>query len=142
MSAALAQAVAEAARNPDAHPDLTLTYDRGHELSGFTHFEARADGRYALTADNPRRGTSVEREGTLDPEQRAALFGAVQETRLLDQPSSTRRIGDDEQPIDVVVGHAGEEHRLTLWAKDATANPDFTRFETALRALIGTLSAG
>lgn len=137
----LREVVAKALRDPAAHRDLTLTYQRGHELSGITRFELRADGRYTLTTEDRRRQRVVS-PGQLDSEQRDAILAAIEESGLLDVPSSTRNIGDDEQPILVDLRYDDAEHRLRIWAGDASANPGFHRFETILRGVLRDLSDG
>ena len=130
----LREVVAKAARDPLRYHDLTLTYERGHDLSGTTRIELRADGGYTL-ATQDRYGERAESQGTLDAEQREAVLSAV-EGGLLDVPSSTRNLGDDEQPILVGLRYDDSEHRLRIWAGDADANPDFQRFESTLRAAV------
>ena len=137
----LREVVAKAVRDPAAHRDLTLTYQRGHELSGITRFELRADGRYTLTTEDRRRQRTAS-EGELDPEQRDAILAAIEESGLLDVPSSTRNIGDDEQPIIVELRYDDSEHRLRIWAGDARANPGFHRFETILLGVLRNLPDG
>jgi hypothetical protein len=136
---ALREVVAKAARDPAAHGDLTLTYQRGHELSGTTRFELRADGRYALTRED-RRGRRETSSGELDAEHRDVLLAAIEESGLLDVPSSSRNIGDDEEPILVELRYDAAEHRLRIWAGDARANPGFNRFETILHGVLRGLS--
>jgi hypothetical protein len=138
----LREVVAKAARDPAAHPDLTLTYQRGHELSGMTRFGLRADGHYTLTSDDPRRQHGVALEGELEPAQRDTILTAIDEARLLDVPSSSRNIGDDEQPIVVELRHDGAEHRLVIWAGDARSDPGFAHFETVLRGVMRQISDG
>lgn len=139
---ALRHAVAEAASDPAAHPTLTLSYRRGHDLSGVTAFEMRADRRFSLDWSEPRTGGQLALQGELAPAQRDAVLSAVEREGLLDVPSSTRNIGDDELPILVELRGAGAEHRLQIWAGDARANPAFDRFEAAVRGVLREISDG
>jgi hypothetical protein len=142
MKEKLVEIVAKAVLDPQAYPDLSLVYQRGHEMSGITRFELYPGGAYRLSTDNPRRQTSALYQGTLEPGQRAALLTAVVDARLLEVPSSTRNIADDELPVLVELGYDNLTHRLLIWAGDAAENPGFSRFETALKALFSQLSHG
>jgi hypothetical protein len=138
----LREVIAKAARQPGSYGDLTLIYERGHELSGRTRFEARAGGEFTLRAENPRSQRTTAVEGKLDATQTARLFAAVEASRLLEIPPSTRNIGDDEQPIAVEIRYDDMEHRLSIWAGDAAANRDFQQFESSLLELIREVSGG
>ncbi len=142
MKEKLLEIVTKAAASPASYPDLVLVYQRGHEMSGITRFELGEGGRYDLSSDNPRRQTSAHFEGALDVDQRRALFSAVLESGLLDIPSSTRNMADDEIPYDVELHYDDMQHQLTLWARDARENAGFRLFETALWNLFSQLSRG
>lgn len=140
MTAQLAEIVAKAARDPDAYHDLSLVYQRGHDLSGITRFEARAGGAFRLSITNPRRNKAVAFEGTLEEGQRRDLLSAIDETGLLAVPSSTRPIADDELPLVIELDYDQSRHRLLIWADDARANADLGRFERALWPILRQLA--
>ena len=142
MKEKLIEIIAKAAADPTAYPDLTLLYQRGHEMSGITRFEMRSGGAYELSSNNPRRQTSSHFEGVLNIDQRRALLSAVVEAHLLDIPSSTRNIADDELPLDVELSFDNLRHQITLWAWDARENAGFRSFEAALWTLLSQLSHG
>jgi hypothetical protein len=142
MREKLAEIVAKAVRDPAAYPDLTLVYQRGHEMSGITRFEMRAGGAYTLSTNNPRRQTSAHFEGELEAGQRSNMLNTMADTHLTDVPSSTRNIADDELPVAVELGYDNLRHQIVIWAEDALENPGFHRFETALWALLRQLSNG
>ena len=142
MKEKLKEIVAKAVNNLGSYPDLTLVYQRGHDLSGITRFEMREDCAFTLTTNNPRRQSSAFFEGELEVGQRHAILTAIEETRILDIPSSTRNIGDDELPVVVELGYEDLRYRLLIWAKDALGNAEFHRFERTLWPLLGQLSDG
>ena len=138
----LRELLGKAAQEPTSVLDLMLSYHRGHELSGIIDFSLRSDGAYTLRSSergglNPRTVA-----GRLDRERVVAIWSAADKTRLLDVPSSTRAIGDDEVPITVELEHGALSHRLEIWTRDAREHPDFRRFEASLRALLQGLSPG
>jgi hypothetical protein len=132
MKAKLAEIIAKATRDPTAYRDLTLVYQRGHDLSGITRFELRADGAFTLSTNNPRRQTAGSFDGQLEPDQRDAIIGAIEQTGLLSVPSSSRPIGDGELPIIVDLSYDDLRHRLMIWASDAANNAGFQHFEQVL----------
>ncbi|MBN1316448.1 MAG: hypothetical protein JXA42_13315 [Anaerolineales bacterium] len=142
MKEKLAEFIAKAAGNPDAYNNLTITYQRGHDLSGITCFEMLAGGKYTLSSNNPRKGTSISLDGELDAEQRKTIFDAITETGLLDTPSSSRNINDDEQPVEVTLAYDDLVFQLDIWAGDARENTNFHKFETTLWVLLKELSDG
>ena len=142
MKEKLKEIVAKAIRNPGAYSDLAFVYQRGHDLSGITRFEARAGGAFTLKSDNPRRQRHSFFEGELAVDQRNAILTAIEENHLLDVPSSTRNIGDDELPVIVELNYDDSLHRLFIWADDAHKNVGFHRFEKTLWDLLKQLSNG
>jgi hypothetical protein len=139
MREQLEEITAKAARQPASYPDLTLLYQRGHDLSGITRFEMQAGGAFALSAGDPRHARQASFEGQLEASQRAAVLSAVEEAKLLRVPSSTRPIGDDELPIIVEMRYDDLHHRLLIWAGDARHDADFQRFEQALWVVLKDL---
>jgi hypothetical protein len=142
MTEKLEEIVASAARNPASYPDLTLLYQRGHDLSGVTRFELRADGAFTLNSNNPRRHSQVSFAGDLEANQREAILAGIEETRLFGVPSSTRAIGDDEIPIVVELSNGDLRHRWLIWAGDALKNADFQRFEKLVWNTLRQISHG
>jgi len=142
MKEELREVIAKAVSNPRSYLDLTLVYDKGHELSGTTHFEMRAGGDFSLRSVNPRTQRTISIEGKLEDDQRDALLAAIDQSGLIDVPSSTRNIGDDEPPISVTLSYDNLVQRLLIWDGDARTNPEFQRFESVLRSLLGQLSGG
>jgi hypothetical protein len=142
MKEELAEVIAKAARDPDAYAELGLRYERGHEMSQRTRFELGPGGAYTLRSVNPRTQRVITFEGRLEPAQRSLLLTAVDSTRLLDVPQSSRPIGDDELPVIVELGYDGSHFRLPIWAGDAAANTQFRSFEQELWTLFEQLSDG
>lgn len=142
MKEKLREIVAKAAAAPGSYGDLGLLYQRGHELSGMTRFEMGEGGAFKLAADRPRRQFKMSREGNLTAAQRMSILSAMDEAKLLDVPSSTRNIGDDEVPVIFEVSYDDLRHRILIWAKDAVNIADLQRFEAALWSVLRELSDG
>ncbi len=70
-----------------------------------------------------------------------AFLRAIESTRLLDVPSSTRNIGDDEEPIIVTVHEGKLVHEVRVWHDDAVA-AGLAPFEAHVLTLAKRLSAG
>ena len=119
--------------------DMILHYQRGHEMSGYVTLTVESDGTAA--ASRSGRGNLGRREatGVLTSGQAERLSDAVEAADLAHLEGSTRRIGDDEVPVTVVVGGGPERHELRLWSEDAAANPAFVAFEATVRALVDEL---
>lgn len=138
----LREIVAKAASNPDAYPDLEIVYERGHELSGTIQFSMRASGAYSLASNVTMGRKPGTWSGQLSPEQRRAVLDLVAKQGIVGLASSTRNIGDDEEPVAVTVRQAGMSHTTTLWHDDATRSSQFHPFEEQLLALLKQLSGG
>jgi hypothetical protein len=141
MQEKLTEVVAKAAADPDLYPDLELLYERGHDLSGTIRCEVRG-GHYALTANATTGRTPGAWSGDLSPGQRRTLWTAMADTHAIATPSSTRNIGDDEEPVFVTVRQGGMSHKVTLWHDDAVAHAGFHGFERRLLQLLKELSGG
>ena len=139
MKEMLKEIVAKAAAAPDSYPDLVVTYERGHELSGVTRFEMWAGTAFKLNSDNPRRQTAYAHEGRLRPEQRQAILQAMDDS-FFEIPPSTRNLGDDEIPYTITLSYDDMSYQLEVWAADGQENPDFVRLQQALRKLFIELS--
>jgi hypothetical protein len=139
-TAKLREILAKAIANPDAYPDLEVSYLRGHDLSGTTHFTVRATGDYKLESSVTRDEQPRSWSGKLPADDRNALLRAVEATRLLDVPSSTRNIGDDEEPIIVTVREGNLVHEVRVWHDDAVA-AGLAPFEAHVLTLAKRLSA-
>ena len=137
----LKEIVAKAAADPASQPDLRLLYERGHDLSGTIRFEVGVRGRFDLASNVTPGRLPGEWHGVLSAAQRRALLEAASRG-LLDTESSTRPIGDDEEPVFVTLRDGNLAHKLTLWHQDATRSPGFHAFERALLALLKDLSGG
>ena len=142
MTAKLREAVAKAAHGQGSDASLELDYSKGHELSGITHFQVDGAGRYRLTSNVTEGRKEFTTAGVLEAAERDGLFVAVENARLLDLASSTRNIGDDEEPVIVTLRRGDQSRRLMLWHDDAVRNPDFHGFEEHLLGLVRKLSAG
>ena len=118
---------------------MILQYQRGHEMSGYVTLTVEADGTAA--ASRSGRGDLGRREatGVLTYGQAERLSDAVAAADLAHLEGSTRRIGDDEVPVTVVLGGGPERHELRLWSGDAASNPAFVAFEATVRALVDEL---
>ena len=119
--------------------DMILHYQRGHEMSGYVTLTVESDGTAA--ASRSGRGNLGRREatGVLTSGQAERLSDAVEAADLGHLEGSTRRIGDDEVPVTVVVGGGPERHELRLWSEDAASNAAFVAFEATVRALVDEL---
>ena len=73
-------------------------------------------------------------------EQHRALLTALLETNLLEEPSSTRNIGDDELPVELDLSYDDLRYQIVIWAGDALHISDFHRFERILWTLLRQLS--
>jgi len=120
-TAKLREILAKAIANPDAYPDLEVSYLRGHDLSGTTHLTVNATGAYKLESSVTRDEQPRSWSGKLPADDRDAFLHAVESTRVLDVPSSTRNIGDDEEPILVTVREGNLVHEVRVWHDDAVA---------------------
>lgn len=78
----------------------------------------------------------------LDAATRAAVAVALDETGVLGVPSSTRPLGDDEQPILLELRVGSAEHALRIWADVARASAPFRDFEGRLQTILDELSGG
>ena len=141
MTAKLREIVVKAIAQPEHHAALELEYLRGHDLSGTTQLKVSVAGHYELssnvTKDEQRRSWS----GELAVADRDALLKAIDETQLLDVPSSTRKIHDDEEPIIVTLRYEKLVHQARIWHDDARPS-GFYRFEAHINALVKKLSGG
>lgn len=142
MREKLREALARAVRDATSYRDLGFSYQRGHELSGITHFELHPEGKFTLTSNHPKGQTSHSFRGELSDRQRRHLIATILETKLLDVPSSGRNIGDDELPVQVTISYADLSHQILIWAQDAEQNADFHHCEQALWHLFKELSEG
>lgn len=138
----LREIVAKAARNPDAYPDLEIVYERGHALSGTIHFSARASGAYALASNATMGRKPGTWSGQLSRPQRQTVLDLVATHGIVGLASSTRSIGDDEEPVAVTVRQGGMSHTTTLWHGDAARSSQFHPFEAQWLALLKQLSGG
>lgn len=142
MREKLREVLAKAVQDSSLYRDLGFSYQRGHELSGITHFELHPEGTFTLTANHPKRQTSHSFQGELSDRQRHQLIATILETQLLDVPSSSRNIGDDELPVQVTISYDDLAHQILIWAEDGQQNADFHHFEIALWHLFKELSEG
>ncbi len=136
----LAEFIAKAAGGDGPGPHVH--FQRGHEMSGITDFDVSPDGAFALTRSSRKGGPPQEFRGQLDASQRQALYAALAKAAILSVPSSTRPIGDDEQPIVVSLDGAGQTFTLRIWAADARDSAAFGVLAAALYPLLERLSAG
>jgi hypothetical protein len=79
---------------------------------GTTHFTVDADGDFKLESSVTRDEQPHSWSGKLPADDRNAFLRAIESTRLLDVPSSTRNIGDDEEPIIVTVREGKLVHEV------------------------------
>lgn len=142
MREKLKEIISKVGIDPSANPGFTLVYQRGHDLSGITRFEMRENGSFTLKSENPSQQSSAFFKGKLEKRQLNSILTAIQESRLLDVPSSARNIADDELPVVVELSHDNLRHRLLIWADDALGNTKFHNFEMTLWALFKQLSNG
>lgn len=138
----LSEIVAKAASNPEAYPDLEIVYERGHELSGTIHFSARASGAYSLASNVTMGRKPGTWSGQLSPPQRQTLLDLMVKHGIVGLASSTRNIGDDEEPVSLTVRQGGMTHTTTLWHDDAARSRQFHPFEDQVLALLKQLSGG
>jgi len=136
----LAEAIDKAATHAGSSPHFR--FKRGHEISGITTFDVRDDGSYELSRTPRKGGPPLAFTGRLDAAQRQALFGALSRAAILSVASSTRPLGDDEQPIAVELDGAGEHFALSIWAGDARDSPQFSELAAQLYPLLDHLSGG
>ena len=141
-AAKLEEAVRKAGDDASAVSSLHFEFHRGHEMSGITTFTVEADGSFSLARTAYKAYDAVSVDGMLSAEQIQTLYGAVSRVNVLDIESSTRAIGDDEQPISLEIGDGQSSHKLVIWAKDARENAQFSAFSTTVYALFDTLSDG
>lgn len=139
-TAKLAEAIEKAATAQSLGP--RFRFQRGHEMSGITAFEVGDDGAYALSRTSRKGDPPLSFTGRLEAAQRQALFSALSRAAILTVASSTRPIGDDEQPISVELDGAGERFALSIWAGDARDSPRFGELTAALYPMLDQLSGG
>ena len=139
-TAKLAEAIDKAASSDGPGPHVH--FQRGHEMSGVTDFDVSPDGAFVLIRSSRKGGPPQEFRGQLDAGQRQALYGALAKAAIVSVPSSTRPIGDDEQPIVVSLDGAGQTFTLRIWAGDARDSAAFGVLPAALYPLLEQLSAG
>jgi hypothetical protein len=140
-TAKLREILAKAIANPEAYPDLEVSYLRGHDLAGTTHFTVDAAGDFKLESSVTRDEQLHSWSGKLPADDRNAFLRAIESTRLLDVPSSARNIGDDEEPIIVTVREGKLVHEVRVWHDDAVA-AGLAPFEAHVLALAKRVSAG
>jgi hypothetical protein len=140
-TAKLREVIAKAIANPDASPDLEISYLRGHDLAGTTHFTVNAAGDFKLESSVTRDEQPHAWSGRLTADDRNAFLRAIESTGLLDVPSSTRNIADDEEPIIVTVREGNLVHEVRVWHDDAVA-AGLAPFEAHVLTLAKRLSAG
>lgn len=139
-TAKLAEAIAKAAGRDGPGPHVH--FQRGHEMSGITDLDVGPDGGFVLTRSSRKGGPPQEYRGQLDAGQRQALYAALAKAAILAVPSSTRPIGDDEQPIVLALNGAGQTFTLRIWAGDARDSAAFGVVAAALYPMIAQLSGG
>src|SRR5262249_48616990 len=140
-TAKLREIIAKAIANPAASPDLEISYLRGHDLAGTTHLTVNAAGDFKLESSVTRDEQSHSWSGKLSADDRNAFLHAIESTRLLDVASSTRNIGDDEEPIIVTVREGNLVHEVRVWHDDAVA-AGLAPFEAHVLTLAKRVSAG
>lgn len=140
-TAKLREIIAKAIANPDAYPDLEISYLRGHDLAGTTHFTVNAAGDFKLESSVTQDERPRSWSGKLPAGDRDAFLRAVESTRLLDVTSSTRNIGDDEEPIIITIREGKLVHEVRVWHDDVAA-AGLAPFEAHVLALAKRLSAG
>jgi hypothetical protein len=121
---------------------LGFSYSRGHALSGITRVRVDEGGAYHIVSDDTPAMKPVDIDGTLSAADRDALFESIAANRVVDTPSSSRRIGDDEVPVIVTFRQEDAERELRIWDADARRHPAFHSFEKILLALVKRLSRG
>ncbi len=136
----LAEAIDKAATQAGSSPHFR--FQRGHEMSGITTFDIRDDGSYELSRTPRKGGPPLSFTGRLDGTLRQALFGTLSRAAILSVASSTRPLGDDEQPITIELDGAGEHFELAIWAGDARDSPQLHELTAQLYPLIDHLSSG
>jgi hypothetical protein len=140
-NAKLREIIAKAIANPGAYAELEISYLRGHDLAGTTHFTVNAAGDFKLESSVTRDEQPRSWSGRLPADDRNGLLHAVESTRLLDVASSTRNIGDDEEPIIVTVRDRNLVHEVRVWHDDAVA-AGLAPFEAHVLTLAKRISAG
>jgi hypothetical protein len=138
----LSEIVVKAASDPDAYPDLEIVYERGHDLSGTIRFTAHATGSYTLSSNVTMGRKPGTWTGQLSPQQRQTLLDIISKHGIVGLASSTRNIGDDEEPVALTVRQGGMHHTTTLWHDDAAHSAQFHPFEDQLLVLLKQLSGG
>lgn len=141
MNEELAMVIAETSNAPEKHPDLTLRYIRGHEMSGMIEFRMTSDGRYELSHIN-RYGKANRFSGEMDAPKRAAIFGSAQINGLLEIPSSTDIAPEDDIPTIVDVACGDLAHHLYIGDFEETRDSAFEQFEADLQTVFDDLSEG
>ena len=141
MSESLQEIVARLALDPANARGFTFIYQRGHDLSGITRLTVSDGTAFTLNANNPRKQRSLVFSGNLGARQSKALLTAIVANNLLEVPSSTRNIGDDEIPFVIELSFNEHKHRLSIWEDDAKLNRSFQQFANALGSLLLELFA-
>ena len=141
MSESLQEIVARLALDPVNARGLTFVYQRGHDLSGIARLAVSDGTAFTLNANNPRKQRTLIFSGNLGARQSKALLTAIVANNLLEVPSSTRNIGDDEVPFVVELSFNEHKHRLAIWEDDAKLNRSFQQFADALGSLLLELFA-
>lgn len=137
----LHEVLAKAIAAPQSYAALELSYLRGHDLSGTTKLVVTAAGDYRLESSVTRDEQPKSWTGVLEPSERDALLRAIDDTKLLDVPSSTRNLHDDEEPIFVTLRYDTLVHELRVWHDDAGPS-GLAPFEAHVVALAKKLSSG
>ncbi len=137
----LRDVIANAILRPADYAALELDYVRGHDLSGMTRFHANATGAYTLSSSVTKDEQEHAWSGTLEAGDRDALLRAIRDSGLLDVPSSTRNLADDEEPITVTLRYRDLVHEVEVWHDDAGAS-GFHGFEEHVVSLSKKLSGG
>ena len=141
MNEAIEAAVLRAIEDRDVGgPALSLSYSRGHGLSGITRLELGGDGYFTITSDDTAERRSATYTGTLDEAQRASILRSIVDTGVLGVQSSTRNLGDDEIPALLTIRAGDAVLDLRVWDGDAKHDRAFHAFESALLTLIRALS--
>lgn len=132
----------KAAADPDHHPDFTLSYLRGHALSGTTRVTVTAAGAYTLDSNVTQGRQPFSHQGQLATADRDAVLRLIDDNDLLATPPSTRNIGDDEEPVVIEVSEGAQRYQLMIWHGDGVKDVRFHAFEGGLLAVVRRLSDG
>lgn len=138
--AKLRELAANAAREPEEW-GLSLSYERGHELSGTVSLTVDEDGSFTVAKSQRGSLNPTSAFGRLTPAQRSELAAAIDDSAVLDVLSSHRLLAQDEVPILLKLRAGDLEHSLALWAGDASEHPQFTNFERTVLRIVDQLLA-